>query len=221
MGGDPPAGGRVLRRGGRADRRLEPAAYPLRGRRREAVDLFLPGRRSAPLRHGAAGADAPDRRRRLRAYRAAPLLPLGAGHIGGGGHGVPRRDRLSGPLGAGRAAGARGDPRRAALAGRIVGAGGAEREGRHRRLAAPARRARRRRSQGAARPQDRRPHRRAHPRGFPRHRPARHAPRAAGRLPHPGAPARRAVRGDHPRIEGGARRGGRRRPPRRWPSTSR
>ncbi len=76
----------LLRRGGPARR-----AYGVRRRRREAVDLLLPGGRSEALRRGAARQRraGPGRRRPFRAAGADQELPFHARGAGLRGRGVP------------------------------------------------------------------------------------------------------------------------------------
>ena len=184
--------------------RGERQAHGLRGRRREAVDLLVPGRGAQGLRRHAPAVPAPVRHAgaRLAASALPPLVPLGAERARLGRPRVRRarglcqrhhrRDRHP------RAPGA---ARHRAGAGRDLGphqAGGQEGD---RRLGRALRHRERGKPAGAARP----PHRRS--------RQALARARPEGRRGvDPGAPARAAVRGHHPRAEECRRAGRRRRP---------
>ena len=94
-------------------------ALDLRGRRREAVDLLVPGRGAAAVRGDAAALRAPrtSGRAALRGREVPVLVPLGADRARGGRHGVqPRagvRGRRPTDAGADRARGGARAARRA------------------------------------------------------------------------------------------------------------
>ena len=210
MGDRAASGGRIHRRQGRA----RSDAHGFRRRRREAVDLFVSGRGAEAVRADAAAFRARLSRRRARFCRprVQALVPLRRERAGGrrrsvqgAGHGG-ERDRRCGRLSAAyRAAGC------AAERGRNLGAGEARRAQGDRRLGCAVRHRERDEPAGEARAAHR-------ARGAPpgrerragRHRPPRCA---LWRCAYSRAPARAAVRGDHPRAQERTCRSRRRRPP--------
>ena len=203
---------RVHRRRRRARRA---AALDLRGRRRQAVDLLVPGRGAGSVRRDAPASSSARTRDAGLPFQPIPFkysfrsVPVGA-RCGGRGvqaAGRPRRaDRRSG------ADRARGGARGRARPGRAVAAGRAGREARGRCLG----RAVRHTSETSPRVKLARQIASAVKTWLERgdlvgDGDERHAG-ARRRHPDPGAPARRAVRGDHPRAEERRHPGRRRRP---------
>ncbi len=157
MGDSDPAVRRVSRR----RRRARSATHVLRRRRREAIDLFLPGRRAENVLFDAArtGKAAPRGRARFRLGSPGAVVPLRAARARRRRSRVRSRGGLARPdRGRRKASAAWRVPRRSQGHDRIVGADRGGEVRRARGLAHAARRERARRSAGGAGA----PHRRGH-----------------------------------------------------------